>query len=99
MCAMCVMCEGEKHVVCGREVREDKEIKARGGKREKEKEKKSSESARESEKETFESEMEREKKTFGSVRQFLVRVVWWWCITKEITQGIVQDVQPWVIYF
>ena len=27
------MCGGKTHVVCGREVREDKEIKARGGKR------------------------------------------------------------------
>ena len=40
MCAMCVMCGGKTHVVCGREVREDrefredKEIKARKGKRE-----------------------------------------------------------------
>ena len=34
-----------------------------------------------------------------SERGFIVRVVWEWCITKEITQGIVLDVQPWVIYF
>ena len=44
------MCGGKTHVVCGREVREDKEfreIKEREGKKKKEREKKSSESARE----------------------------------------------------